>query len=472
MGPRPDRRSVAKPDRQSEPRHRSRGGNTGRRRARCRNRRCHGQCRRRCRNRRGGRPPHRNGCRERSGRFFRVFAPEALRHGLSAMHVREGEPDSRCPAGASLRATASATGLWVAASRLWFAASRLWFAASWLWFATSWLWSATRSATVRGVRTRSRSPALTSLRFRSRVKRGLSGEHAAPPLYSWNPFIRLFQLYPGGATDVAFLEHLIQRSELTPVYLIMRTYPLKALSRAFSTRSQKTRALTSLYSYVHPGNDLHNRNLGITLLIRTCEKIAFLSSPSLPRSVSIRGRKPGSRQSASEGKYWIPASAGMTEKGRQLIFSHVIPGCIQRRIEENFAILTMASVMAAQNWMIAAAQESTRRRAHGRPAHFLLICSRIFFNKTPVFGRFDPVRSLLRAILLSKQPTPDSHGRRESGTRGLAYVFSSAIQIEGQRRKVVVPCGVAQGQCNARDSELKKEIRIDRRHKRAFGQRP
>ena len=73
-------------------------------------RRCHGQRgRRRC-NRCGGRPPRRNRCRERSCRFFRVSAPEALRHGLSAMHVCEGKPDTRCPAGASL---------WASTTRLW-----------------------------------------------------------------------------------------------------------------------------------------------------------------------------------------------------------------------------------------------------------------------------------------------------------------------------------------------------------------
>jgi len=126
MGRAADRRSVAKPKRQSEPRHRRRSGNAGRRRAGCADRLCLGPRGRRRRNRCGGRPPHRNRYGERSGRFFRVSAPEALRHGLSAMHVCEGKPDPRCPAGASLWASAR---LWAAASRLWPAAPRLWAAA-------------------------------------------------------------------------------------------------------------------------------------------------------------------------------------------------------------------------------------------------------------------------------------------------------------------------------------------------------
>ena len=137
-----DRRSVAKPDRQPEPRHRSCSRNAGRRRARCADRLCLGPCGRRRRNRRGGRPPHRNRYRERSGRFFRVYAPEALRHGLSAMHVCEGKPGPRCPAGASLWAAASSARLWASTAGLW-ATARL-------------RASAAPSAAVEGDRTRSR----------------------------------------------------------------------------------------------------------------------------------------------------------------------------------------------------------------------------------------------------------------------------------------------------------------------------
>jgi len=45
---------------------------------------------------------------------------------------------------------------------------------------------------------------------------------------------------------------------------------------------------------------------------RTCETIAFFPSPSLPRSVCIRGRTPGSRPFIPYSKSWIPAFAGMT----------------------------------------------------------------------------------------------------------------------------------------------------------------
>lgn len=70
------------------------------------------------------------------------------------------------------------------------------------------------------------------------------------------------------------------------------------------------------------------------------------------------------------------------------------------------SILALAAVIAAKSGMIAAASHPVRRKTHGRPARSLFAYGRAFFNKTLAFRALDPVKTLLKAVLLSKQPPP------------------------------------------------------------------